>query len=233
MFWNYDTVKHIVSQPSSLREFQKAFTSSTIDPKFNYEVYEQLGDLSANKIVVQTMYERFPQLRNPEGVKVVARLRIKYVSKKQFSDFAFKLGFWDYVIATQDEKDRNRKSLLEDTFEAFIGCLETVIDQYYGIGAGFSVVYSFLNPIIIKLPMSLDRDQLFDAKTRLKEIFDKRRDLGRCIYETVRGEDKKFTTKVFVEKDGKRTLIGKGVAFLKLDAEQHGAQKALNQFKDI
>ncbi len=39
--------------------------------KITMKCIEQLGDVSVNKFIVNYMYKRFPQLRNPNGVDVV------------------------------------------------------------------------------------------------------------------------------------------------------------------
>ncbi len=73
-----------LTTPESLNTYNTAFTSRGADDKNNYEMFEQLGDVSVNKFIVNYMYKRFPQLRNPNGVDVVAKLKIKYASKINF-----------------------------------------------------------------------------------------------------------------------------------------------------
>ncbi len=41
------------------------------------QMFEQLGDVSVNKFIVNYMYKRFPQLRNPNGVDVVGQTKNK------------------------------------------------------------------------------------------------------------------------------------------------------------
>ena len=152
--------------------YNMALTSKTADTINNYEFYEQLGDVLVNKIIVVYMYKRFPQLKKSEYVKVVARLRIKYVSKAMFNLFANKLGFWNFISASEDEKLKSREDLMEDSFEAFMGVTEEILDEAFTNGVGYNVVYDIIASVLDEEPISLKFEDLFDAKTRLKEIFD-------------------------------------------------------------
>jgi dsRNA-specific ribonuclease len=178
-----------LTDEKSMLAYGKAFTAASADTKNNYEQFEQLGDVTANKFIVWYAYQRFPQLDCPEGVKVVARLRINYGAKESFAPLAEKLGFWDYISAQEDgvergTKYRNRykKDLLEDTFEAFIGCTEYLLDKKFRPGVGYGIVYDILSDIFNELNMSLKFEDLFDAKTRLKETFDAYPQLGEWVF---------------------------------------------------
>lgn len=169
----------ILTSDRNMAKFGKAFTAASANSKENYEIYEQLGDVSANKFIVWYSYQRFPQLNCPLGVKVVARLRINYGAKNSFAQIADSLGFWPYISAAEDGTDRSakyrtrhKKDLLEDVFEAFVGCTEQILDQEYRPGVGYGVVYDILASIFDKIPISLKFEDLIDAKTRMKEIFD-------------------------------------------------------------
>ena len=102
----------MLTDNESMKSYASAFTSDSVDEDNNYQVMEQLGDLTGNKFIVMYMYKRFPQLKCSEGVKVVARLRINYGSKNSFAEFARKLGFWTFISATNDLRQRKMKSLL-------------------------------------------------------------------------------------------------------------------------
>jgi dsRNA-specific ribonuclease len=169
----------ILTNDENMRKFSKAFTAASANSKENYEIYEQLGDVSANKFIVWYAYKRFPQLDCPLGVKVVARLRINYGAKNSFAQIADNLGFWPFISAAEDGTDRSakyrtrhKKDLLEDVFEAFVGCTEQILDNQYRPGVGYGVVYDILASIFDKIPISLKFEDLMDAKTRMKEIFD-------------------------------------------------------------
>lgn len=219
----------------SLEEYGKAFTDSTAEAINNYEVYEQLGDLSANKFIVSYMYKRFPKLRQPQGVRVVARLRINYGAKQTFFEIARNLGFWEYVSASQKKRDHQMKALLEDSFEAFIGCTEFLLDCYFRPGVGYAIVHDILSSIFDKIDISLKYEDLYDAKTRLKELFDiKRETLGKVKYEDTFNDDgKRFSQVYAILPSGQRKRIGQGIANIKPDAQQKAASNALNNLAKL
>lgn len=218
----------------SLKIFNDVFTSNTANVLENYEVYEQLGDITVNKFIVWYMYKRFPQLNCAQGVKIVARLRINYCSKQSFAQIAESLGFWPYITATEEERSHNKKPLLEDTLEAFFGALEFIIDKHTLTGVGYAVVFDILETIFDNLHISLKYEDLYDAKTRLKELFDYSGDkLGTIKYEDDRNLDEKFTTSCVyqITPQNNRVKIGEGMASLKADAQQRAASKAIGFLK--
>jgi dsRNA-specific ribonuclease len=182
----------ILTEDESIKEYEKAFTSEQVDEKNNYQFYEQIGDVAANKFMVYYMYRRFPQLKCPEGVKVAARVKINYCSKESFSRIAEEYDFWKYITAPCLLRENNRKDLLEDVFEAFIGVTEYLIDEkvkykendIYGVG--YASVYRILKVIFDKIEINIKHEELYDAKTRLKEVFDLYRErLGEIKYESM------------------------------------------------
>merc|ERR1712127_565873 len=96
----------ILTDEESMKLYANAFTSDSVDEENNYQVMEQLGDLTGNKFIVTYMYKRFPQLKCSEGVKVAARLRINYGSKQSFAEISRKLGFWSFISANNDLRQR-------------------------------------------------------------------------------------------------------------------------------
>lgn len=175
----------LATDDTSIKVFHKAFTSETVDMNNNYQVLEMKGDVTANKFIINYMYDRFPKLNCIKGVKIVARLRINYGSKTSFSEIARSLGFWKYISATVNVRKYEMKDLLEDVFEAFIGAIEQILDtKTRRIGFGYSCAYHVLKSIFDEKQISLKYEDLYDSKTRLKELFDYYKDkLGPLTYE--------------------------------------------------
>ena len=96
--------KSFLTTPENMELYGMTFTSDAVDTINNYQFYEQLGDLTVNKFIINYMYERFPQLKCSEGVKVVARLRIIFGSKDSLSEIADTLGFWPFITATIEQR---------------------------------------------------------------------------------------------------------------------------------
>ena len=240
----------ILTDDRSMEVFSAAFTSEEIDEANNYQVYEQLGDLTGNKFIGWYSYRRFPQLKCSEGVQIVARLKINYGAKRSFFSIAQKLGFWEFISAPNELRARRMKPLLEDVFEAFLGATESLIDDRIKFGVGYSVVYRILESIFNEIPISLKYEDLYDAKTRLKELFDLYgKDLGPLLYEDEKqeiGNDNQITYSTvyrvqggqyFTKPNGKlnrnriiggtKIKLGVGSAALQDDAQQKAAEKAL------
>ena len=218
----------------SMKIYDQVFTSDSANVDENYEVYEQFGDITANKFIVWYMHRRFPKLMCPQGVKVVARLRINYGAKQSFASIAENLGFWDYITASEDERSRNKKPLLEDVFEAFIGATEFIIDSNIKECVGYSIAYNILTFIFDGIHISLKYEDLYDAKTRLKELFDfyGTEVLGTLKYDTIKCEGEKINrSNVFQILKGRSYKLGEGIASLKGDAEQRAASYAIQTMR--
>lgn len=182
----------LLLSPPSLKRYSAAFTSELVNEIDNYQVYEQLGDLSCNKFIVSYIYSRFPKLKCSEGVKVVARLRINYGSKESFSKISEELKFWEFITAPIEVRERRKKDLLEDVFEAFIGVTESILDEDVRQGIGYACVYKILTGIFESKEISLKYEDLYDAKTRLKELFDLFGEkLGPLNYTSIGGGEEK------------------------------------------
>lgn len=162
---------------ASMIEFTKAFTHKSVDPVDNYEFYEILGDSTTNKVVVWYFIRRFPEVFNDAKgkggnmgpVAIMARLKQNGVSKTTYAQFSETLGFWDYIRRT-DEENKNRKKLMEDVFEAFCGCLELLVDTKVTDHSGYGIVYKIMKTLMDPIKVSLERDELYDAKSRLNEV---------------------------------------------------------------
>jgi dsRNA-specific ribonuclease len=231
--------KDLLLDDESMKIYGVAFTSLTADPEKSYEAFEQLGDVSANKFIVWYMYRRFPQLNCASGVKVVARLRINYGAKEMFSRIAQTLGFWPFISSSDEQRGREKKNLEEDTFEAFIGATEWLLDTRIYMGVGFPIIYTILKSIFDNIDVSLRYDDLYDHKTRLKELFDYYKEkVGGLKYEEEKREkgDRFAISRVYRIingrgpqriQGGEKILIGTGQASLKADAEQLAAAEGL------
>lgn len=170
-----DETKFIFNQReiSALELYENyVFTAPCYNEKINYEFLEILGDSTINKAIVTHFTNRFPELQCPQGVRTIARLKIKYVSKDTFYKFADQLGFWNFIKASVDTRERRKKPTLEDVFEAFCGATEWIINQKIGNHIGYHIIQKLIDHLFNKISISLDHNELYDAITRLKETQD-------------------------------------------------------------
>lgn len=226
----------ILTDDRSIKIFQQSFTSSTFDEKCNYEFYEQMGDVSANKFLVYYFYKRFPCLMCALGVKVVARLKINYGSKKVFSRLAEQQGFWPYIRASDEWKDKRRTDLLEDTFEAFVGATEFILNDRVEDGVGGVAISMYLKSVFDTEHISLKYEDLYDSKTRLKELMDKiSMDVGKLKYNEIKDVDannRYFTTSriSLIPRHGRCKEIAAGTGRTKSEAQRAAAKEAIFYF---
>jgi dsRNA-specific ribonuclease len=235
-------IDHLLSE-IGMELYSQAFTAASANPEKNYEFFEQIGDLAANQFLVSYTYRKYPQLQCAQGVKIVARVRINYGSKEKFAELADKLEFWKFISATNKAREKSKKDLLEDTFEAFCGVTQWLLDSQIRIGVGYAILYSVLDSIYKEfVPISLRYEDLFDAKTRLKELFDRpdvKVELGDWTFASPeRGPDDRLTTATlyivpppYRKKDEHNRRfwipIAEGVAAKKINAEQNAAAKGI------
>ena len=225
----------ILTTNESIQLYKQAFIHHTIHPHCNYEYYEFKGDITINKAIIEYLSEIYPFLCCKEGVKVLSRLKILLTSKQSLSEIADNLDFWDYISSSNSVRQTKKKSLLEDVFEAFIGMTEYILCKYITKGSAYSICYNIIANQLKKNfhTMNLSYETLFDAKTRLKEICDyyKHR-IGEIKYEYSK-INKIQQVSIYYTLDGRRTLIGKGLSSLLIDAEQIASSEAILELKKM
>ncbi len=230
-----DEVRAYLLQPESVAVYNMAFScmgtegvgAIDIPAPHNgtYEAYEQIGDSIIKVFMTTYFYRRFPRLwNNNYGVKIVARLIIKYGSKDVLASFADHYGFLPYIqfgANTETLSDSRRMSIMEDVFEAFIGATAVIVDYQYGaVGVGLIISLQILEKVFNAIDVPLTFEQLFDAKTRLKEMVD----VFRFEIQYV-AQKQGAATRVDVVWD--KTIIGTATSAIKARAEQQAAEMAL------
>ena len=207
-------------------------------PLQNYsnEVIEWLGDGIIQSVSAIYLYGRFKTQQ--EGF--LTKIRSKLVKTESLSKLALALGFDKYIILSNHIEvlcnGRKNSRILEDCFEAFIGCMM----NYFGETSekeGFHTCYTFIVSVIekyIDIVELIVNDDNF--KDQLMRFFQKKYDGKFPIYESKPviqsiGENgitnKKFNMYV---KDIDGNIIGEGIAKSKKEAEQLAAKQALMYF---
>lgn len=206
-----------------LATFKLAFTHRTISETSNYEVFETLGDVSLNKSIIW----HFKRILSDASPEQLTLLKIKFASTKLMSVYARELEFDKYILSP-DESIRTRCKVLEDCFEAFIGCMEFLIDKVNGMHTGYSFVYTFVSVYIERYlsSMSIKEEDLLDPISTLKNIADKHRFNVEYVHEVVsiRGSNHVATT---VNISGKQ--IAKSIARIKKQSKIQCAEAALQE----
>lgn len=213
-----------------MKVYESVFTHISIDPDRNYEFYEILGDVTLNKCIVWYIKDRFPMLQNALGVKIIARLRINMVSKKNFSTISQRLGFLPFIRADEEHMTTKLTSLLEDVFEAFFGATEYLIDKMIGSGSGYGICFRLLQSILDEEHISLKYEDLYDPITRLKETFDYYRPnipgrscpliWGNMRIENIKNEENQQVVRLYQVDGPRRKLLATKIAPLLDEGKQ-------------
>ena len=163
-------INHVLTK--GLKTYDIAFTHGTANVNVNYEVFEHLGDSIANTCLIWYFIRRFPELDRPEGINIIGKLKIKYVSKESWYKLAEMMGLWDFVTVGEQTRANEKRKILEDCFESFIGCTNYLIDKYIYRGAGYSICYNLIEHFFNTIDVKLTYEHLVDPVSRLKETFD-------------------------------------------------------------
>ena len=200
---------------------QRAFTHSSYanehHGKHNYEKLEFLGDAVLELAISDYLYRHYPELNEGQ----LTRMRSNIVRTEGFSEFAKEVGFQNEIyLGNGEEKSgaRNRKTLLEDVFEAFNGAL--FLDQ------GMSAVQRFLKQTVYPLIDEGDFDASRDYKTELQEKLQVNGAIDIKYQVIAEGESvPTFTVQLLVNNQKVATGTGRN----KKAAEQQAAAKALKK----
>lgn len=162
----------------SMMVFRQAFIHPSYDPAFNYEFLEFRGDVVVNLAMTQYLQHRFP---NVVAVSWLTKLKHNLVSKNFLSTLSLSGGFFKHILYGKEIEHIVRKdptknemfvSMMEDVFEAFAGALTQVVDSISPRGVGYAISYKIIASFCDTQEISLDWEDVFDAKTRLKELYD-------------------------------------------------------------
>ena len=231
--------------------FRTSFIHRSYGSEENYELNEFLGDVVVNNCIAFYLRRRFPRV---VSVKYLTRLKHNLVSQKSLASIAKNFGFLNNILYGKNVEDIVKQSefsatadeyvnaMLEDTLEAFIGALVSIIDEKTRIGVGYSVAYNIISSYLNQLNVSLNYEDIFDPKSRIKELYDRLRwdfdrqiktfklksagkneaqDVWKCqIYGYPYGDRKRT--------DENRTQISYGIGSTKTEAQNKASLLALS-----
>jgi len=183
------------------------------------ERLEFLGDAVLELAVADHLYKKFPYLNEGELTKIKSVI----VSGNTLAELAKEIGLDECLFLGKGEENgggRDRISLLEDVFEAFVGLL--YCEQGFGVAKRF--VLAQLKDEIERVAGGKGRR---DSKTRLQELAQKEGYKPEYTLVAEAGADhaKEFTVEVRVA-----DLKGVGQGSSKKEAEQSAADKVYQQF---
>lgn len=215
-----DVFERFNIKPNHKSLYQEAFTHTSYANEHNltsYERLEYLGDAVLELIISEYL---FKNTEYEEGK--MTKLRSHYVCETALYEYSLRLNLNEYILLGHGEEQsggRNRKAIVADVFEAFIGAM--FLDQ------GLEFVKKFIYENIIPLIENKEVDFFSDYKSILQELV--QTDRRSLEYEIVNEEgpahNKSFTVEVKIDD----IVYGKGTAHSKKEAEQEAAKDALKK----
>lgn len=183
----------------------------------SYERLEYLGDAVLELVMSEYL---FKNTEFEEGK--MTKLRAHYVCEAALYEYSIRLHLNDYILLGHGEEQsggRNRKAIVADIFEAFIGAM--FLDQ------GLEFVKKFIYENIIPLIEKKEVDFFSDYKSILQELVqtDRRSLEYKIVGEEGPAHDKLFTVEVTID----NIVYGRGTAHSKKEAEQEAAKDALKK----
>lgn len=197
----------------------RSFLNETKEEISSNERLEFLGDSIISFVVSEFLYKNYPHFNEGE----LTNLRSLMVNTQSLAEIAKELEFGKMLRLSKGEeqlKGRENRSLLADSFEAYVGAL--FIDR------GISKVSEFLAEALLPKAEKLAGRTLKDAKSLLQE-FIQAKGPAQLVYKVVDekgpAHNKQFTVEVY--KDNK--VLGVGIGRSKQDAEKNAAENALTR----
>ena len=188
------------------------------------ETLEFLGDAVLDLTVGYVLFQMFPDMKEGE----LTRLRAALVQESHLAVMAQELDLGSHLLLGKGEdasRGREKSSILSCAFEAVMGAI--FLDG--GYDAAMKVVDRHVVPWIRERRETLIHS---DAKSRLQEMIQEKFNEGPTyILEKAEGpdHDKLFTVSVRF----RSTVMAKGTAKSKKEAEQNAASAAITEFSNF
>ena len=200
--------------------YEKAFTHTSYaneHDKESYERLEYLGDAVLELIMSEYLYKN---TEYQEGE--MTKLRSHYVCENALYEYSIRLGLNEFLLLGKGEEEtggRNRKAIVADIFEAFMGAI--YLDK------GLETVKKFIYSNIIPLVESGEINFFNDYKSILQEYVQTDKRSLEYVVVKEEGPAHNKTFEVVVKIDD--IINGRGSAHSKKEAEQEAAKDVLKK----
>jgi ribonuclease-3 len=191
------------------------------------ERLEFLGDSVLSIIAANYLFNKYPDF--PEGE--LTRRRAVIVCRDALSSYAKKINLGDFLyLGNGEEKNhaRERKSLLENTFEALMGAIYLDGDKFR-----MEIIHSLVHPFFEAELQAWEQGKIVkDYKSELQQMIQQSGvDSLAYILVATSGPDHEKTFEVEARLNS--NIVGKGIGKTKREAEQNAAREALVLFGEI
>lgn len=191
------------------------------------ERLEFLGDSVLSIIAANYLFNKYPNY--PEGE--LTRRRAVIVCRDALSTYAKNLDLGSFLyLGNGEEKNhaRERKSLLENTFEALMGAIYIDGDRFR-----MEIIFSLMYPFFENELDAWEKGKIVkDYKSELQQIIQQSGE-DSLTYVTVASSGPDHEKVFEVEARMNSNIIGHGKGKTKREAEQNAAKEALALFGEI
>lgn len=219
--------KSLIDFGIEIKNFKMLETALT-HPTYSYENgltennqrLEFLGDTVLSLIIVEYLYDKYPERQEGE----LSKIKSVVVSGETLAQGARKFKLYDYLLIGKGEEKvggRYRDSVLADAFEALLAAIY--------LDLGFDKAKEFVFQILDDIIEEIVTKGVKDYKTILQELLQK--DYKKSVEYKVLAEkgpdhDKVFTVGLIWEEQ----VIAIGLGKSKKEAERQGAKIAIEYF---
>ena len=232
----------------SMKVYRRAFIHSSVSKTENYNQLEFVGDSILNLAVALWFRQEHPEV---ESVEFMTRSK-HHISSNKFLAQKFH-GMYEHLIRFNpsaqelfniknwEDRFENQDYLKKvgDVFEAICGAIAEVINKKTETLAGVNIACLSVMALLREAKVDLTPEAVFDNKSRLKELYDSKKEEGWNFSKMFKVSDKnqqgKFLVSVYyIPKGSKREEIlvqGKGVN--KKNTEQQVSGLALERLSNM
>ena len=191
------------------------------------ERLEFLGDSVLSIIAANYLFNKYPDF--PEGE--LTRRRAVIVCRDALSSYAKRINLGNFLyLGNGEEKNhaRERKSLLENTFEALMGAIYLDGDKFR-----MEIIHSLVYPFFEEELQAWEQGKIVkDYKSELQQMIQQSGvDSLAYILVATSGPDHEKTFEVEARLNS--NIVGRGTGKTKREAEQNAAKEALALFGEI
>ncbi len=181
-----ETVAKYFDNQHGMNELRRAFIDATYSKTYNYEMLEFRGDRELNLSVVEYIEEKFPQFTT---TKIPDKMKANISSGKYLGILARKFGYDKFSIYGDEMKEKMESErykghvercedcmkMYENNMEALCGAIsKTLYQATKNAGVGHQACHNFIYSMLDTMDIPTTYDQIHDAVSRLKAIFDRK-----------------------------------------------------------
>ncbi len=221
-FKNIDYLKTALTHSSYSNELKLKGTIVECNERLEF-----LGDSVLSIIAANYLFNKYPD--SPEGE--LTRRRAVIVCRDALSSYAKSLDLGSFLFLGNGEEKNNareRKSLLENTFEALMGAIYLDGDKFR-----MEIIHSIVHPFFEAELQAWEEGKIVkDYKSELQQMI-QQSGVDSLTYVMIGSTGPDHEKTFEIEARLNSNIVGRGKGKTKREAEQNAAKEALSLFGEI